>query len=350
MFKKSVNKSKRTNQKAQVTLFIIIALLILAIILLVFFYFKPLTGLIKADIDKPVYKDLRLCIQEKSVEGIFQLGKQGGYYNISSPFGYYYEITLPFFFKDGKSLLPQITFFEREFSQYMETKVKECLANLNKFEQYGYTIDIEFNKTKVIANFNEKTNLKVDYSVRVSKNSAQILLKPTDLTLDFNFLEKYSLMKEIIEEQEKNPNSLPFLFIIDLAKQNRFDFELIDLNDSNYILILLFNTTLKEEPYRMAFLIGYNFTEFSSEKEISIAPIPEFNITQEEIFEYKINATGKDLSYYAYTNLFNISRTGLIKFNTSILPNGRTEVLIKVTDFKNESAYAFMIFNVNISK
>jgi len=341
----------KINRKAQVTIFIIIAVLVIAIILLVFLYLKPLAEIVKPDIARPVYENLKLCIQEKAIEGLFDIGKQGGYYNISSPFGYYYEITLPFFFKNGENLLPSITFFEEEFSRYMRDRANECLANLSKFEfeQQGYKFDIDFNKTKAIVSFDKRTTVEIEYSIMVSKDSSKVLLKPVKSDIDFNFIEKYSLVRQIIEEQEKTPNSLPMFFIMDLAEQRRFDFELIDLNDSNYILILSFNTTLKEEPYKIAFLIGYDLTEFSPEKEIYIFPIPEFNITRAEIFEYKINATGKNLSYYAYTDLFNISQTGLIKFDTSVLQNGRTEVMIKVTDGK-ENAYTFIIFNVNISK
>lgn len=350
MFKKSKRKlKKKIGQKAQVTLFIVITVLIIAIVLL-FLYVKSLAELVKPDVTKPIHDNLKLCIQENAVNGLFEIGKQGGYHNISNPFSYYYEITIPFFFKDGKNLLPSLTFFEREFSQFMEPKIKECLTNLSKFEQQGYNVNIDLNNTKVTVIFSEKTTIKTEYSVVVSRDSTQILLKPTEFSIDFNFIEKYSIIKQIIEEQEKISNSLPLFFIMELAKQRNFDFEFIDLNDSNYVFILSFNTSLKEEPYKFAFLVGYNLTEFLPKKEISIAPIPEFNITKEEMFEYKINATGKDLNYYAYTDLFNISRTGLISFNTSILPNGRTEIMIRVTDPKNESTYAFIIFNVNVSR
>lgn len=344
---------QKVHRKAQITLFIIIAIIIVALTILAFFYFKPfkpLVELVKPDITKPVYDNLKSCIQEKAIEGLFDIGKQGGYYNISSPFGYYYEISIPFFFRSGKSLLPSLTFLEGEFSQHIINKVNECLTNLSKFEQQGYEIKTDTNKTSMIVHFDERITIKVNYSAMVSKDSTKVLLKPLKLDIDFNFIEKYSLIRQIIEEQEKTPNSLPLLFIMELAKQKRFDFELIDLNDSNYILILLFNTTLKEEPYKIAFLLGYNLTEFSPKTEVNIAPIPEFNITRIEMFEYKINATGKNLSYCAYTDLFNISHTGLIRFNTSVLQNGRTEIMIRVTDFKNENAYAFIIFNVNISE
>ncbi|MCX8193897.1 MAG: hypothetical protein N3G19_00835 [Candidatus Pacearchaeota archaeon] len=110
MFKEEGETNSIHGRKAQVTLFIIIAAILVAIALLAVLYFKPLTNLVKQDITKPVYEDLRLCIREKAIDGLFELGKQGGYSNISSPFGYYYEITLPFLFKGVKRYTTSPTF------------------------------------------------------------------------------------------------------------------------------------------------------------------------------------------------------------------------------------------------
>ena len=331
-------------KRGQIAIFFIIAIIIALILMISLYFYK--SG-VKFGIKSPeniIYENLKSCIYQKAVDGLFYLGERGGYLDISTPIAHYFEIELPIFF-DKKSYLPPLTFFEEEFSRYMKEKVNECINDLSiKFKEYEFDIG---HRNLVKTQLKEKVFLFVDYSISVSKDQKSFFLKPIEIEIPFNFIEKYKIVKNIIEEHEKFPNSIPIIYLTKLSNEKNFNYELIDLSDGNYVYILYFDTTLKKQPYILAFLISYNFSEF--DEDIIVEPIPEFNITKEEIFEYRIKAKGKNLSYYAYTDLFDISPLGWIKFNTSVLPNGRTQILIKISDGK-KNIFTYITFNVNITK
>lgn len=85
------------NKKSQVTFFIILAIIVFAVAVLIIFLYPSLLRPEEKTL-APVVSYLETCIKQHATEGIFLLGKQGGYYNTSGPFGYYYEVIMVFYF------------------------------------------------------------------------------------------------------------------------------------------------------------------------------------------------------------------------------------------------------------
>ena len=87
------------NKRGQLTIFVIAAILVVGAVLL---YFAFQQGLIQqplnADAER-VYNFVQTCIEEKSVETIYQIGENGGYFfppNLSTESGvpyYFYNLS-----------------------------------------------------------------------------------------------------------------------------------------------------------------------------------------------------------------------------------------------------------------
>jgi len=334
------------DKRAQLTIFIIIALIIVIISSVSYFVLsrtnKIITGGVKNYLDN--------CIEQEAVDGIFTLGEGGGYRNTSSSFGYYYEISLPTFYSYDSinpANFPSLSVFKNELSIYLKDRVNKCLRRTSEaFPKYSFSID--YNKTHVDVDFNNKTRVVCQFSLMASKGNRKIIIKKTETNLDFNFLKVYSIVRNIIYKQKASKN-FPLFFINELSSKEGFKYDLINL-ERDLVIVLYFNTSLKEEPYKYAFLVRYYASEPKETSQLVLEPIPSFNISKKKIFHYKIKAKGEGkLFYTAHTNLFNITGDGEITFNTSILDNGVTNIIIEVRDMAGNVAYGIITFNVNIS-
>lgn len=240
--------------KAQLAIFVIISLILISIIFIIF-YFKPFRQSKENEFNK-IQKNLEECIKQISIAGLFEIGKQGGYYNINGTLSNYYQIKLPIFFENKKNLLPKIEVFEEEFSNYLKDKINQCFENLKELKNEGYKIGIDYNKTNIKVKFKEEIKIEVKHEIIVSKNNREVIFNYTNVALNFNFPEKYSIIQQIIKEQEKSGDFLSILYLYELSKQKNFNFELIDLQNGYYILVLKFSNNLKNEPYIFSFLLS----------------------------------------------------------------------------------------------
>lgn len=221
--KKEVIKMQK-NKKGQLTLFIIIAIVIVALVILSFFFLRSRTVLPSKLM--PVENYFRECIDLKVKEATKIAGLQGGYLELPDfeagssymPFSNqlnFLGISIPYWFYISSNNLvkeqkPGLEIIEKQFSNYLKEKIKEC--DFSSLESQGYFVnfsgepEVKVNiKTSTIettvlwplqASYETTTTTITEHKV-VSKSNFGLLYKDAVNIYNFEqktlFLENYSL-------------------------------------------------------------------------------------------------------------------------------------------------------------
>jgi hypothetical protein len=217
-------EKSRIEKKAQVTIFIIIAIVIVGAIV-AYFALRNMPITKEDKIMKPVHDYYLSCLQQKAKEGIGILGEQGGYITLpdfvegsqyrpfSSQLNFLGTPVAYWMYVSGNNLLkeqlPTKSSMEEELKKYIEDGISDC--DFSDFYQQGY--DVSVGDGEVSVNIQDesvfvqaKNNLRISFgndSVLISKHNTEVksrLGRFYDLAFNtYNkekeemFLEKYAI-------------------------------------------------------------------------------------------------------------------------------------------------------------
>ncbi|MFH1358623.1 MAG: hypothetical protein ABIH37_01920 [archaeon] len=183
--------------KAQVTIFIIIAIAVILSVIIFFgiktniFDFKQ-ENLIKSKdiINKldskywPIYNSVETCIIDLGYDAIEHMGETGGYYE-KPP--HYLELekinmTIAYYFKNGNRYMPPKEIIESELNLYMDKNLKNC-TSLNLFALfYNFTIKEGIIETKTEIN-QDDVAFYVNYPIYVYDGDYNFTLRGFQVVL-----------------------------------------------------------------------------------------------------------------------------------------------------------------------
>jgi len=228
------------NQKrAQVTIFVIIAIVIVAGIVL-FFTFSDRLNFGVGRSSSEVVNYVEDCIEETTTNGIYLLGLQGGYYIVPEPkksFGPFY---IPVYYKNPNSLLLDKNIFEKELGNYLKENLKSCEEDIKEIESRGYSINFGEVKNVKINFYEKQIKVSVEWPITVSKEERTEQFKKFESETNFDFLGKYNLIQDFMNEQEAKPGEILLTRIAEIGAENDFVVEgqiLEENNDVMYSLI-----------------------------------------------------------------------------------------------------------------
>ena len=246
------------NKKGQVTIFIIVAVLIIAGVAL----FLILKGNLQKDETTspeiaPIVNFVEECIEETGEDAVYDLALRGGYNEVPAPYKKFFPNNIPYYWYLNTSLIPSKKNLESEFSKYLEKNIKNCTKDFEMFEKQGYSIKQGEISAKVIL-YLDKLSINLQYPLTIKKGEFSGRVKDFNQDVYTNFYEKYLLIQKIIREQEKYQNSIPMGFITNLAYDEGFTFDTINLDD-DVIYFLIFNQgEPKEFIYSFAIKYGWD--------------------------------------------------------------------------------------------
>lgn len=336
------------NKKAQLTLFIILGILILIAGGIVFYYsttsqeqemetLPPSAETIKSFIDS--------CIDKTTKEGIYFIALQGGYYDGDSLSKRFFDIEIPYYWFDREDTMPTMYTIEYELSKYIVAELPNCV-NFSIFENQGYKIEHE-ELSAEIELVPQGMITKVTYPLTIEIGTTSTKMSKFSAVIDLDIQAIYDIVHQIMEEQIKNPDSIPLGFISYLAYETNFTFEFFNLPNKEVLYSLIFKQN-DGEPLVYNYLSQYGWMDASDEDQLIINPIPEFSLTEPELFSYQVTAEGQGITFYDYTDLFDIeSETGWIVFDTDDIPNGKKNILIKAIDEQGGEGFTYMKLDVN---
>ncbi|UZE93826.1 MAG: hypothetical protein IB618_03610 [Candidatus Pacearchaeota archaeon] len=288
------------HKKAQVTIFIIIAVLIVAVALFSYFFiFRPPAIVIPSEI-QPVEAYLVECVSEQVKDATRIAGLQGGYLEMPEfepgseqlPFSSQFDflgIQVPYwFYVSGNNLArerkPSLKDIEKEFADYLKERVEEC-----KFESFilqGYDIEVEG---------------KPDIEVNIRANSIETLV---NWPIDINYRD---INVRIVEHRVSTKTSFGQLY--DTANRI-FDSEQEKLFLENYALDVLRlyapTTDIELSCAPKTWFVSSVRDEVNSALEVNIAAVKvsgtyyELDRKEDEYFEVDVGESIDEQVYFLY--------------------------------------------------
>ena len=205
------------NIKAQVTIFIIIAIILVGIVVS-FFIFREsiIDGQIPVSID-PVYTTFLSCLENEALVGIDALGSQAGYISLpdfepgstympfssqlnflGNPIPYWYYVSGN---NIQKEQVPSKEDMENQLEEFIEDKVTECI--FDKYYEQGFEINQGEPKAKINIKDNEvEIILEMDLGIIKEEDSA--VIGNHKITVKSKLGTLYDSAKKIYEQEQNS--------------------------------------------------------------------------------------------------------------------------------------------------
>ncbi|MBI2558740.1 hypothetical protein HYW20_05435 [Candidatus Woesearchaeota archaeon] len=253
--------------KAQISLFLILGLILLFVGWIGFYFVTSFKEVKSSETEKvselplsavSIKNYIDVCVKKVAEEGVYFIGLQGGYYDAPLLSDSLLNIRVPYYWHNENNKMPNKDTMGQELSKYIKNKIPECTNNFKNFEESGYKFEI--GNISAISNIaSENVIVEVDYPIKVNigPNVAQFNKFISNININFN--KKYSFVKQIVIEQEKNPNSIPLGFISHLAYENNFTFQYLNIEKNIVLYALIFDEGEYKEPFIYAFMAKYNW-------------------------------------------------------------------------------------------
>lgn len=237
------------NKRAQVTIFIIIAMLLVGGIA-GYFLIKEKNNTqseaIPAEV-KPIYDLVRNCIHKTAINGLNANSLTGGYYDLFGPISsgaVYYVVA-------NKSQIPSRDTIRREFEKYTEDKLTDCLDNFSSFK----TLTINEGKIKVDALINDASIIiEVNYPLSINKEDLHWNLeKFKDIVISTN----YGLLNDIAINISKMYLQNNQFSLTSLSEVSRIHNLTVNLQHGpEYTLIKIINNPQNKSPGEFDFALS----------------------------------------------------------------------------------------------
>ncbi len=249
-------------KKGQITAFIIMGVLLLAMIgLLVYMLsvketYKPnSSGALESS---PVRIFVEECFEKTSVDSIYVISSQGGYYSVPEPYKNYLNRKIPFYYIFGHSNHPSIHTVEQELSAYVKAELPKCIKNFEEFKRKGYTIKERDIKPGVrIAE--ESVIFDMEYPVEIIRGESSTRIEDFLEIVEFDLRSVLETAGSIAEKQAEESNKMPLSFLLELAAEEGFSYEIVDFAEPNQLFNLVFEDQSLPEPLVFSFVIGYEW-------------------------------------------------------------------------------------------
>src|SRR3989344_3752537 len=145
-------------KRAQVTIFIILAIAIITGIL-IFFFAKQETAK-KQEIPpeiQPIYSFIEECIKQTGKEAVYSISEHGGYY---------FSLEIPYYYIDGKTYIPTKEEIGNEIANGIDFELPFCTNNFTNFPDYN------IKEGEIETNVNILDNsvlINVNYPIEITK-------------------------------------------------------------------------------------------------------------------------------------------------------------------------------------
>tara|TARA_Y100000034_G_C6886885_1_gene407312 strand:+ start:87 stop:818 length:732 start_codon:yes stop_codon:yes gene_type:complete len=238
-------------KKAQLTIFIIIAIVIVGAIVLIF---SLQTGLIKQPLSpdaERVYNFVQGCIEEEGAETIYTIGQNGGYFfspelSTDSGVAYYYS--------NGKNFMPSKEQVEKEIDILVNEKLFFCTRNFVDFTNLRITqkeikTQSEINENNIILN--------VNYPISIVKGESTSLIENFEVEILVRLGIVYDSIEKIIQEQLTHED-ICLSCLLDISLENDLYIEMF--NHDNETIIITFkdkNSKINNETFVWIFANKY---------------------------------------------------------------------------------------------
>ena len=229
--------------KAQVTIFVVIAIAIVLIAGIVFY--------IKSSAKKELTKDYFIqnniepsinniqdfvidCLEENSKVSLEKIGVQGGYYNKPEKF---YDLDwafIPYYYYKGEFLMPSTEKIEQELSQSIDNSLTSCVEDI-QFKNFQLAFNTPETNSKILKS---KVIVTTTFPISIENNgkTTQFELKRHPITLNSSLYDILEIASYITESHKEDPNYICINCLAEFSKEkNVYVVEFKNEIDTEYI-------------------------------------------------------------------------------------------------------------------
>lgn len=228
---------KKRDKKAQVAVFVLIALVIAAMIIVLFLISKK-PSILPVSGDVSIQKSIEKCARDSVNEAVEKMLPQGGFvepenYKVRKNIKVAYLCQNIGYFKPCISQHPMFINEEiREVENYVKPRVEQCFLDMkNEYEKRQYSVDMESMQLNVSLGSN-RIYIFIDRKITLTKNEQSQSFNEYDIEV-MNPL--YDLSKVAIEIASQEAKYCYFEYVGYMILYPRFSIEKFAFSDSTKI-------------------------------------------------------------------------------------------------------------------
>ncbi|MCL6500752.1 MAG: hypothetical protein K6T16_01810 [Candidatus Pacearchaeota archaeon] len=233
------------DKKAQVTLFIVIAIILVALIVLVIIFQQgiPGAGLSESDVAK-VKSYLGDCFELKTQEAVLFIARQGGYYSLDNVESInFLDEKTAYYWKGNQTFVPSANTVAGELAKYLDEHSSECFASE---ELSGYAFE---GKCLSDVEISEKVSVLFNCPVTVKKGTASSRLENFNVQLDAPVLKFLDVSSQVVEEYKKATGSICMTCIEEIASEGNVTIRIVpvkkEIAEPEHIWFLITDKNIK---------------------------------------------------------------------------------------------------------
>ncbi|VVB78449.1 Uncharacterised protein [uncultured archaeon] len=245
-------KKRDVNRKAQVTVFIILAIVLVSAGGIAYFLTKNTSPtdkyFLQSDI-KPGFDNIKNsvyeCMKMTSQDSLDVAGVQGGYYKQPKEFFDLGWAFIPYYYKEGTLLMPTNLQIQDQLSLYVDDNLNSCIESINVSD---FGLSYTKPRTKTIINKGEvKFTMDMPITVRKGDKTTQLQLKDNPISIDSKLYEMLEIAKFITENHGKD-ESVCLSCIEDMASERDLLIDMVNFDTSSTLFVISTNKTLSSPP------------------------------------------------------------------------------------------------------
>jgi hypothetical protein len=239
--------------RAQITLFVIVAILIVSAVGIVYYASSTISkaalnkeqAIIKAVPEKfrPAEINFLSCLKSKAQDSLTILGSQAGYVNLPAedpasdymPFSNtlsFVGLKIPYWwYVSGnniqKNQIPSTEFMQNEMQDYVNAHVQECESSLRLLEGYELTTE-KAPETKVTIN-DEYVDFEINYPIKLQYEDAAATVQKHMFAVPFELGKLYKISRQIMDKESENyfieERTIDMIFIYPEIPSTSINFE-----------------------------------------------------------------------------------------------------------------------------
>jgi len=205
-------------RKGQLAIIIIVVIVIIVVIGLFFGFrnknIQPDIQVVDAEVQE-VYDFVVDCIEETGEEAVYEVGRQGGYYEIPENT---FIIGFPYYVFEGENKMPTKQLIEQEIAKYVDENLEDCIIDFVDFPDYN----INSGEIASRAVINQK-NVEIDvfYDLDIRKENTKFSLKNFDnIIIPIRLGEIYDIAEQVVGLQLEDLNNICVSCLIEIAEEN----------------------------------------------------------------------------------------------------------------------------------
>jgi len=218
------------SKKAQLTIFIIIAVVMVAVVLSVIFIQR---GGEAPQAEVQVVKEyLDSCFEEKAKETILENARKGFYYELSEEKISFLDEKTAYYFKNGEVLVPGTTTVEQQFALAMDKKILPCLALTQFRNEYEITRQDCFSEAKLN---DDSVQFSINCPMTIKKDGVTATLEDFETTIFCNARKLINVSSLLIDEYKKKPGYVCITCFDEIADANNVKIDIIPITKEVFI-------------------------------------------------------------------------------------------------------------------